>query len=335
MATRSIVTMCRSPDIGCALLLLILFSLTCAPARAINTGELETVFRGIPHDALYDIAFQGQHGISVGAWGLVLMSEDGGETWQRHLTGLTENAILDVSLTSGRGIMVGQAGLVLVKDAGGEWKWVDSGTENRLLSVDLRDTGLAVAVGGFGAVLISTDFGNSWKPVTLNWEEILNDFLEPHLYDVHISAAGHITIVGEFALVLRSLDTGLSWEVMHKGDSSLFALHMTDAGTGIAVGQRGAILKTDNHGDSWRTVAADTQANLLGIWVSEQGEALATGIRSMIYSTDAGQNWRHIESRELATGWYQGIGARPSDEKAANSALFTVGYNGSISKLNR
>lgn len=305
--------------------------------RTGNAIEVQTVFHGIAHDALYAIDFQDKYGISVGANGLILESKDGGNTWEQHLPSLTEKAITDVSLGTNKGVMVGQQGLTLVKEGDDKWHVIESVTDNRLLAVDLQESGVAVAVGGFGTVLLSNDFGNSWKPVDVDWEAMLDDFIEPHLYDVHISSNGHIYIVGEFGLVLRSIDVGQNWEVLHKGESSLFALSMLDSGEVIAVGQNGTVLKSMHPETDWQTLSTGTRENLLGVWHNPQGEIVINGIRTMMHSSDYGLSWQKVEADDISVGWYQGLAVssmNKTEEKGLSlNNLFSVGNIGKINKF--
>ena len=46
----------------------------------------EPVLTGIPHQALFSIAMDGERGIAVGAGGEIQVTEDGGATWTRETT---------------------------------------------------------------------------------------------------------------------------------------------------------------------------------------------------------------------------------------------------------
>lgn len=279
------------------------------------------------HDAFYGLCLDGQEGIAVGEWGSVAESADGGTTWS-SLPPLGDTALLDVSCGGGASLIVGQMGAIYrLQD--GKYQPVVSGTDARLLGVGDNSKGLAIAVGGFGTVLRSTDDGRTWEPLAIDWQALINDFMEPHLYAVDVSDEGVITIVGEFELVVRSLDGGDTWETMHKGEASLFGLSINDDGTGYAVGQDGMVIKTENGGESWSAVPVPTEGILLEVWSSPTGEVLITGIRNLLYSRDAGHSWDSLEGGDISVGWYQGLAVVPGADASGEVALL-AGNRGNI-----
>lgn len=298
---------------------------------AVDEGIIEVVHQGIVHDALYDVCFDGTSGLAVGVAGEVLSSSDAGLKWTPEKPS-TNNALLGVACKGKTAIVVGQTGYIQVKAKGGEWQVVDSGTDQRLLSVSANEHGLAVAVGGFGTVLRSTDSGMTWEPLSFDWEEILNDFLEPHIYDVSVSAEGVITLVGEFELVLRSVDAGDTWEVINKSDSSLFAVHFRDSQFGYAAGQTGKLLKSVDGGVSWQVVAVPTQEILLDVWSSSRGEVLVTGIRALLRSRDDGVTWQEITEGDISVKWYQAVSGTQVGNGTARNVVM-VGHSGRVVRI--
>ena len=123
----------------------------------------------------------------------------------------------------------------------------------RLMAVSLNGRGQAYAVGAFGTVLRSTDGGQAWQPVAIDWTGIGEGGAEPHLYDVHVGDEGTVTIVGEFGVILRSTD-GVRWQVVHRGEQSLFGLAQAGDGSAYAVGQAGTVLASTDGGASWRRI---------------------------------------------------------------------------------
>jgi photosystem II stability/assembly factor-like uncharacterized protein len=307
------------------LLTVLLACAVCGTAWATVT----TVSQGIRHDALFGICLQGEEGIAVGDSGVVLKSVDGGSSWQRQ-PAFTKRALLDVNCGPGPQFIVGQEGLIFRRNGDG-FRQMDSGSDQRLLAVASNAEGLAFAVGGFGTVLRSTDGGDSWEPLSFDWEAILNDFLEPHFYAVQITGDGTVTMAGEFGLVMRSTDNGDNWEVAHKGEESIFGMHLHGE-HGFAVGQDGLLLESTDGGASWASVEAPTDANLLDVWFSDEGRVLVTGIRELLVSEDKGDTWRSsVSEGDFAIGWYQRIVAAP--ENGSRGAVLLAGHGGRIVKL--
>jgi photosystem II stability/assembly factor-like uncharacterized protein len=303
-----------------------------ALAEDSEAGVLTLRYQGIPHDALYDVCFQDQKGLAVGVAGTVLSTADAGLSWQPG-TPLSDKALLGVSCSGKGAIAVGQEGTIQVQSASGEWQMVSSGSEQRLLSVDSNNQGLAVAVGGFGAVLRSVDAGASWEPISFDWEAILNDFLEPHIYDVAVFDDNTIMVVGEFELILLSADGGDSWEVVNKADSSLAGIYFSDRQTGYVAGQDGKVLKTVDGGLTWQSTGeVPTRENLLDVWSSGQ-DVLITGIRTLLRSRDAGVSWESVTEGDISVKWYQSVKGTSVDGGASNNIVM-VGHSGRIIQIN-
>lgn len=301
-----------------------------AAAAISNDTQIEALLTGTAHQALFAVAFDGDTGLSVGAGGQIVASSDGGASWQMVTPVPTELSLFGVDLEQGRGIVVGQSGLILVRDAAGAWRKVESGAEQRLFGVDLNAAGIAVAVGGFGAILRSADGGQHWRSVAPSWSaEHAEQGAEPHLYGADVAADGVITVVGEFGLVLRSSDGGENWKTLHRGDASLFALDLRPDGVGYAVGQDGTILRTDDGGANWAELESGSKANLLGVSSSASGRVVVTAMRDMLASDD-GRTWRKVQWGDFGSAWYSGVNlvGTGSSERA-----LVVGHSGRIVRI--
>ena len=300
--------------------------------------QLTLVRTGLPHDALFDAQFQGGRGLAVGAHGTILESLDDGRSWTA-LDSLGELSLLAIAMTPQRSIVVGQQGAIFVATGTEPYQRVDSGSIERLLSVALDEaSGRAVAVGGFGTVLISNDAGETWNPVLLDWESLNEEGLEAHLYDVEITSEGEIFVTGEFGLVLSSTDGGSTWQTRAQGDESLFALHLGDDGTGYAVGQDGVILRRDGD-QSWQRLDTGSRGNMLDVWASPEDEVVVVGIRTLLRSSDGGDSWTAASDRSIERAWYQaiapGVASQQGDEVTLyEQRVYAVGQMGKIVTIN-
>ncbi|MES1945540.1 hypothetical protein PC39_15534 [Salinisphaera sp. PC39] len=310
---------------------LTLVCLTAAvAASAAAPRNVEVVTSGTPHRPLYSIAFEqdGEHGLAVGDRGTMLVTADGGASWERGQLD-TELAAFDAALSGDKRVVVGQMGLIRYSDDGGaSWTAVDAGTSQRLMGVSMNASGLAVAVGSFGTILLSEDGGASWRESAFNPATLVKDNYEPHLNDVHVSADGTVTIVGEFGMVLRSPDGGANWEGVHSGDVSLFGLDLHANGLGYAVGQSGTVLRTTDGGATWTSLETDLEANLLGVYADGDGTVTVPGMRRMIVSDDGGESWTQVTDGDVDRNWY--IGAAATGE-----GLFVAGHTGRVLRVEK
>ena len=302
-----------------------------ASVNAENHAGIKELNMGTADEAIYGLGLSGSNAVAVGQAGLVLQSTDLGDTWV-ELERFTESALLDVDCGTNVEIYVGQGG-ELYRRSKGVVKAIQSGTDARLMSVaQSQDGEIAVAVGAFGTILTSVDAGENWVPSTLDWFPILNDYVEPHLYDVHVSNVGLITIVGEFSLVLQSSDAGKSWVKRHLGEASLFGLNMDHVGSGYAVGQEGILLKTTDEGTTWKPISTLSNDILLNVTSIDESLVLATGIRKLIFSSDQGNSWKEIEAPAFSTGWYQGLSLLPETRIGSREVLL-AGHRANILKI--
>jgi len=305
-------------------LLFIAMGVVGSASAADNFRAMRT---GLPHDAIYAMDRSGDALWAIGGHGLVLRSDDNGGNWQKLPTP-GDFAALDMAVEAGQPVLVGQAGKAFQAADGGEsWKPLDTGTGERLLSIATLSNGKQLAVGAFGTIVQRSPGSDSFSPISVDWEAIVEDGFEPHLYDVIQTKAGTILIAAEFGMILRSNDGGKSWSVQNKNDSSVFALHQASNGRLMGVGQAGYIISSKDDGKSWQMAKSGTSANLLG--VSSSGNRFAVvGVRAVLSSNDGGRSWKALVNRDTERRWYQGITGVASDSDGRQ--FFAAGQFGQI-----
>ena len=323
--------------------IILLFTFTAAISFfAISEPVTATiVVKGTAHDALFDIDIRGDEGYAVGYAGDIYHTLDAGKTWLRELSDNTL-ALLGVSFSKSSTIAVGQFGLILVRDSSGDWRKVDSGTVERLFSVDVNNNGYAIASGSFGTLLRSVDGGNTWASVSPSWAGMFNDpdnrlgsLFDPSLYGVKVSETGRAWVVGELALILNSDDQGLSWTVVNAGGSTehgvsptLSAIDMRSDGVAYAVGQEGFMLKSLDFGTSWKKLDAVTHQNLLSVKTKRNGLVVVPGMRDILMSVNDGDSWNSVLGLDIQVGWYGSV-AIPTE----GEGVLVAGNNGNIIKV--
>ena len=302
MIERTSVRQRPSPLLG-------LLALCCCAAWGFpaTAGEPLVVFSGAPHDTIFALGVEGMSGIAVGDFGLVAESGDGGKTWLRQANLPTDLGLFAVVRKAGKCIAGGQQGLVITADDCRQWRIAPPATNARILSIAVNAGGVAYAVGGFGTLLKSTDWGKTWQVLAPDWRTLSTGGAEPHLYDAHVAENGEVTVVGEFEMVLRSRDGGAHWGLLHKGKRSLFGLKVMDNGNIYAVGQEGVVLKATDNGARWKELDSGTKAILTGIWAAPGGKVVASGIHTILFSEDGGLTWQADRSWLAQTGWHQAV----------------------------
>lgn len=302
------------------------------PAQAASP-ESKLITHGIAHDMLYALSMEAQQGVAVGDFGVIMETADGGTTWTRQAKAPTDLALFGVVRRQGHCIAAGQSGLLMAAPDCKQWTVAAPVSKERILAVDVNAGGMAWAVGGFGTVLKSSDWGKTWQAVSIDWKQFASEGVEPHLYDVHVADSGEVTLVGEFELILRSSDGGNKWQALHKGKRSVFGLTLLANGEAYAVGQEGMILKSTDKGASWSELASGTRAILTGIWANAEGQAVASGIYTVLYSGDGGKSWQEDRSKLAKANWNQAVAGVETTKGQLQVML--VGTGGTILSVQR
>ncbi|RJF89375.1 hypothetical protein D3874_22345 [Oleomonas cavernae] len=295
-------------------------------AHAAGGVGFDVVHQGTLHEGLFCMAADGNKLLAVGAPNLIFSSGDGGVTWAAEAGAVVDAVPLGCILKNNIALVVGQRGLML-RRAGTTWTRLPSVTDARLFAVDVNAAGLAVAVGAFGTILVSSDAGQTWAPIEYDWSSTNTEGFQPHVYGVSVAADGAITIAGEFEAILRSTDRGKSWTLVHTGKASLFDIQIDGNGIGYAVGQDGRVLRSTDGGLTWAIVPSGSKANYMGVGRTAGGQVLITGVRSMAIGSDSAASFTTITPGDAATGWYQAIVA------AGPNGWLIGGNSGRVVKL--
>ncbi len=172
------------------------------------------------------------------------------------------------------------------------WEWQYPPPQgNNLNNVGILLPSTAVAVGGYGAVVKSTDQGATWTlctPVSS----------VPALNAVSVLDANTFVAVGGNS-VARSTNGGYSWSMTYVGGGGyqqLYDVDFADDLHGIAVGlvasYDGIILTSDDGGITWVTRATIPGTILRGVCVVDATTAFAVGQDlTILHSSDGGVTW--------------------------------------------
>ncbi|OEY66975.1 WD40/YVTN/BNR-like repeat-containing protein [Marinobacter sp. X15-166B] len=228
-------------------------------------------------------------GWAVGHSGVVLKSEDAGQTWAVQLTGVGAAELVIAAKTERAAELereIEQAPEADREDL--EWALddlyfalenlqadLDVGPVNPLLDVWFEDDRHGFVVGAYGMILRTNDGGDSWH----DWSGHIENGSGFHLNAITRIAGGALVIVGEEGQIFVSTDRGDTWS---KRDSpyegSLFGVLGTDRAEEILVfGLRGHIFQSADLGESWSAVPTDASATLNGGALLDDGRIVLVG----------------------------------------------------------
>lgn len=193
--------------------------------------------------------------VAGGEFGLLLGSNDGGETWasiapdwaeyaDAAVPGTGEPTVYAVSVSEAGAITVaGEFGMILRREPGSEhWRVLNpvTGGAPTLFAIHIAEqpNGNSYAVGQSGEVLISTDNGARWFRNKANTE---SNFL-----GVTAAPGGRVVITG-MRVMAASSNGGINWKFIEEGDTTTdwYQAVRTEKNTGqvMAVGHAGRIIR--------------------------------------------------------------------------------------------
>jgi photosystem II stability/assembly factor-like uncharacterized protein len=278
------------------LLILLYLILACQSFAGINFQEK---FQISYRDKIFALHFNDEkRGWAVGDMGLILHTEDGGETWAK-LAPIPDNSLNDVVFIDQNGWVVGEGGTILhTQDGGKNWKTQDSKSDASLFSVSFRDKQSGVIVGERGTVLLTEDGGSSWQPSSLDWTKIIPESLIAkgifalNLYDVFFTDENHGWMVGDAGAVLFTSDGGKTFALLRIGTyPPLYSVFFKTDLEGWATGASGNLLYTQDGGKNWKELNLPTKANLFKIRMSGDEGVIVGDLGTVLQTDNGGKNW--------------------------------------------
>ncbi|KQV48846.1 glycosyl hydrolase [Pelomonas sp. Root1217] len=144
--------------------------------------------------------------IAVGAYGLAMVTRDGGTSWQPLPTRAANPRglhLYGVRVVDGQWLIAGEQGLLLrSSDGGATFTALASPYKGSFFGLLVSDKGTLLAYGLRGSVYRSADAGNSWTKVELG---------TPLSLQAGIERRGELTLLTQTGELFVSADDGLSF----------------------------------------------------------------------------------------------------------------------------
>lgn len=269
-------------------------------------------------DNLYDTRFISvDDGWAVGAFGTIVRTRDGGDSWRPQVSHTVENLFGVDFVDAQHGWIVGRSGMILhTNDGGDTWEAQPTGIDRHLFKVKALDPQRAWVIGDWGTMLATHDGGKTWENRTLDRDIILNGETWPD--------GQHGWVVGEGGTILVTSDGGTTWSDQKSGvEKSLYGVTFPDPQHGWAVGIDGLILRTADGGQTWQLQHGNTEVGAL----DQVGVAEAFGnpslydvavagtygyavgdIGAVFFSGDGGSTWQRKEMPgEWSLRWIRSV----------------------------
>lgn len=291
--------------------------------------------------------------VSVGARGLIVLSDDGGKSWSQVASPVSSD-LLDLDFPDDKhGWIVGHDGVVLrTTDGGYSWqKQYDGrqayemlrrhftelqetgyemaaaylnvvelnykdGPEQALMDVWFRNPKEGFAVGTFGTLMATNDGGKTWT----SWMERIDNPEVLH-YNAIAGDKDGVFLASERGKIFRLNAAGNKFDALSTGYSGTFFTVSVHGADVIAAGLRGTVYRSVDGGDSWSQVDSGISSPFTDSRVLGEKRFLLASIDGRVFTLDAetGKLERHpVENR----GRYSSIAGTPGEN------LLTVGFSG-------
>jgi photosystem II stability/assembly factor-like uncharacterized protein len=240
---------------------------------------------------LNGLAAAGPRIVAVGQRGHVLLSDDGGKTWQQAAVPVSSDLVAVSFPTAKTGWAVGHDGVVLRStDGGATW------------TRQLDGKGAGAAMVQFYTREANASLASDPKRAEALLEEAKRfeaQGAENPFLDVWFENEQSGFVVGAFGLILRTNDGGSTWEPwLHAVDNpkTLHLYAVRAVGSDVYVsGEQGLLLKLDRAANRFRAVEVPYQGTLFGV-VGNSKVVLVHGLRGkLLRSTDGGRTWQPVE----------------------------------------
>lgn len=180
------------------------------------------------------------------------------------------------------GWAVGGNGAILKTTNLGE-SWTATYPTTAVLSgVFFTDEQRGWVVGGTGTLMHTTNGGVTWSFASL----ATRDFHSLFFINQNLG-----WIVGAGGVIMKTTNAGATWRGMYPTSRTLRSVWFLSASVGVAVGDVGSILRTTNGGETWSYYSPTTQDfHSLHFVNSTTGWAVGSG-GAMFKTTNAGVSW--------------------------------------------
>jgi len=234
-----------------------------------------------------------QMGWAVGSAGKIIRTTDSGDNWYDQPSG-TSYTLWDVFFADElRGWAVGGKEQTytpptrfILNTTNGGASWDSQFYEfdkSPLHGVHFADSSTGCAVGDAGAILYTTDGGNTWS-------EQLSGFMQ--FRGVFLTDPATGWVVGRDGVILHTTNGGDNWDPQDSGTLTwLASVHFADGSTGWAVGgdaTQATILHTTDGGANWMPQVSGTANSLSGVHFVDENIGWCVGLNGTILHTMTG-----------------------------------------------
>ena len=243
--------------------------------------------------------FDAMHGISVGEFGNIVRTMDGGQTWSMVQPVGSGPRLWDVEYADLRTVVYSGDGGAIARslDGGATWSPIQSGAWGITRGLDVHDAQTAWAACQGGEIVRTTNGGKLWERAVVDGFSVYGD-----LHDIEFSDPLQGWAVGENEYfggsdgrVSRSTDGGRTWDLqLSIPNAEFFGIAAIDAQTALAYGRglfaSSTCLRTADGGNTWMPAGPPAGNGFRGSFFLDETTGWLVG-NSIWKTTDAGLTW--------------------------------------------
>jgi photosystem II stability/assembly factor-like uncharacterized protein len=264
--------------------------------------------------------------VAVGQRGHILVSKDGGKTWQQAMVPVSSDLNSVFFVDARKGWAVGHDGVILATgDGGATWKLqldgrranqaivddlsrkpetetikallgearrnVEQGADKPFLDVWFADEKTGYVVGAYNLVFRTDDGGTTWTP----WFDRTDNPKLLNLYAIR-PAAGSLFIAGESGLVLKLDTVAQRFRAVDAGYSGTLFGVTGDPANVIVYGLRGNAFRSEDGGKTWKKADTSLPASIVASASANDAIVLADIGGRMSRTSDGGRTWEPLRA---------------------------------------
>jgi len=245
---------------------------------------------------LYSIRFapDGKSGWIAGEDGLILKTNDGGESWMAQDSGTTKSLFKVAVIDAQNAVAAGDdAAIVRTTDGGAHWSSAKVPKEVSLFDVIFLDGQNGWSVGEFSSIFKTTDGGQTWN---LAYGGNTTDFTIGPFLSVAFSDSQHGLVAGLAGDTMVTTDGGKTWTAKELPDQAgSYAAAIDPAAKKIWLGGTGGKLFDQTIDGPWQVAERASFHDLTDI-AFDGNAGVAVGLNGTILLTqDAGDRWQAVQ----------------------------------------